>query len=79
MGVRAPYDSTGLTDGQGRILDSGKGIRIMSFSDCRERVFEDRVMKKMTLIGLIGLAAGALALFGLKWFQRLKSTSTYKS
>ncbi len=30
-------------------------------------------------LGLIGLAAGALALFGLKWFQRLKSTSTYKS
>ncbi|MBN1938907.1 MAG: hypothetical protein JW843_04930 [Candidatus Aminicenantes bacterium] len=32
-------------------------------------------MRKMTLFGLIGLAVGALALFGLKWAQRLKSTS----
>lgn len=36
-------------------------------------------MKKMTLFGLIGLAVGALALFGLKWAKQLKSTSAYKS
>jgi len=35
-------------------------------------------MKKFTLIGLIGLAVGALALFGLKWAQRFKTTSGYK-
>jgi len=36
-------------------------------------------MKKMTMFGLIGLAVGALALFGLKWAQRFKSASNYKS
>lgn len=35
-------------------------------------------MKKLTVISLIGLAAGALALFGLKWAQRLKSSSNYR-
>jgi hypothetical protein len=35
-------------------------------------------MRKLTLIGWIGLAAGALALFGLKWIQRRTSPSLYK-
>jgi len=35
-------------------------------------------MRKLTLLGWIGLAAGALALFGLKLMQRRKSPSLYK-
>jgi len=61
------------------LLDFRKGIWIMSFRIVGQRVFEDRVMKKMTMFGLIGLAVGALALFGLKWAQRFKSISSYKS
>jgi hypothetical protein len=86
MVVEALYNTIGLGDGQaadaaGRplLLDFGKGIWIMFLRIVGQRVFEDRAMKKMTMFGLIGLAVGALALFGLKWAQRFKSASSYKS
>jgi hypothetical protein len=54
-------------------LDNG------SFGLSEKGFYKDISMKKFTLIGLIGLASGALALFGLKWFQRIRTASDYKN
>jgi len=72
----------GCGKGQARSASLDKVFKYLdndSFELSEKGLYKDISMKKFTLIGLIGLAVGALALFGFKWFQRIRTASDYKN